>query len=113
MSNPALLRMLRSGVTTDMHIGRSTRQENPFPLFAGETYKATFSMPASHASMSPAEHAKAMAKMKGGDKKKKEKKGDASSSDDGEKSASDYASDNEEKKPARKKAKKESSGGSY
>ena len=110
MSNPALLRVLRSGSLTDTHIGQSTRVDNPFPLFAGERYHATFSaMPASHAKMSPEEHSKAMAKMKGGDKKK-EKKGDDSSSE----SESDGEGDSKPKKkegPATKKESKSSTGG--
>ena len=49
MSNPALLRMLRSGATTDMHVSRDSasavaQRGNPHVLFSGETYHGRFSM---------------------------------------------------------------------
>ena len=92
MSNPALLRVLRSGALTDSHIGSAARREQPHGLFGGERYVATFSsMPASHKNMSPTEHAKAMEKMKSIKKKsRKEKKGgDSDSSDSDSNSDSD------------------------
>lgn len=85
MSNPALLRMLRSGATTDMHVSRDSasavaQRGNPHVLFSGETYRGQFSMN----------------KSEGYEFEKKEKR-------EAGKKGDDSGSDSEDEEPAAKK----------
>ena len=86
MSNPALNRFLRSGGVNNFHVGRGgteavARRGDPFPVFAGETYRGRFSM--------KTEDKGSEAKSNDFAKKENREKGEKRKKDDGESSSDD------------------------
>ena len=85
MSNPALNRFLRSGGVTNFHVGRGgteavARRGDPFPVFAGETYRGRFSMKTEDKGSEAKSND--FAKKENREKGEKRKKDDGDSSDD-------------------------------
>jgi hypothetical protein len=90
MSNPALNRLLRSGGVTNFHVGRGgaeavSRRGDPFPVFAGETYRGRFSAKteAKGSEAKSNDFAKKENREKGEKRKKDDGESDSDSGDDG------------------------------
>ena len=120
MSNPALNRLLRSGGVSNFHVGRGgaeavSRRGDPYPIFAGETYRGRFSAKTEDKSEAKAHDFSKKENREGKGEKRKKEDGDSDSDEDDDgphfkgsgihKKGSDADSDgikNEKRKPGKK-----------